>query len=219
MAYVRHVIFDLGRVLIDFDHRIAAGKLAALTRKSPEDIYNLFFDSKLIQKFEEGKIEPEAFYGKVRRILKIKLRYELFLPIWNEIFFISEHNRRVYELAKRLKPAYTVSLLSNVNVLHLAYIREKFPVFDAFHHVFASCEMGCMKPAPRIYSLVLKALGAKPGEVFYTDDRAELIDQARTMGIRAYPYTGVEQLVKDLARCGIIVPDAPADLSPSSKTL
>jgi glucose-1-phosphatase len=208
MAGVTNIIFDLGKVLIDFDHRIATEKLSPMTRMSPEEMYNLFFDSKLTKLFEEGKIEPETFYGKVKRILRLKLRYEQFIPIWDQIFFITENNQEVYALAKKLKESYTVSLLSNINVLHLAYIREHYPIFDAFHHVFASCELGFMKPDPRIYSLVLKTLGAKPGEVFYTDDRIELIEQARIMGIRAYQYTGVAQLKKDLARCGIILPDS-----------
>jgi FMN phosphatase YigB (HAD superfamily) len=40
---IRAVIFDLGNVLIDFDHRIAAKKLSKLTDKTGEEIYNLFF--------------------------------------------------------------------------------------------------------------------------------------------------------------------------------
>jgi glucose-1-phosphatase len=207
MTAVTNIVFDLGKVLIDFDHRIAVEKLSALTHKTPEDIYGLFFDSKLTRLFEEGKIAPEAFCGKIKNILKLKIKYEQFVPIWNEIFFFSEQNRAVHAVAVKLKERYTVSLLSNINALHLAYIRENFPaVFDAFHHVFTSCEMGCMKPDPRIYSLVLKQLNAKPGELFYTDDRIELIDRARTMGIRGYQYTGVEQLTKDLAHCGITLP-------------
>lgn len=208
MAAVTNIIFDLGRVLIDFDHRRAAEKLSAATVKSPEEIYDLFFDSKLTRLFEEGKLEPEEFYGKVKHILRMKLGYEQFLPIWNGIFFVSDHNREVYALAKSLKARYTVSLLSNINALHLAYIRETFPIFDAFHNVFASCELGYMKPNPRIYSLALKSLGATPSEVFYADDRADLIERARTMGFRAYVYTGTEQLRKDLAHCGISVPDS-----------
>lgn len=210
MAEVKHVIFDLGRVLIDFDHLLAAKKIAPLTKRAPQEIFGLFFDSKLTRRFEEGRIGPEEFFGKVKRILRLKIAYGKFLPIWNEIFFLSEHNRQVYALAKRLRKGYTVSLLSNVNVLHLEHIRKNFPIFDAFHHVFASCELGCMKPDPHIYALVLKALGARPAEVFYTDDRAELIEQARVMGMRAYVYTGVEQLKKDLTRCGIALPDGDA---------
>jgi glucose-1-phosphatase len=214
MAGVTNIIFDLGKVLIDFDHRIATAKLAPLSRMPAEEIYSLFFDSKLTKQFEEGQIEPGEFYGKVKRILKLKLRYEQFVPIWNQIFFLSEDNREVYALARKLKESYTVSMLSNINALHFAYIKEHFPIFDAFHHVFTSYELGHMKPDPRIYSIVLKQLNVKPGEVFYTDDRAELIEKARTMGIRAYQYTGVAQLKKDLSHCGITLPDS--DTAPVS---
>lgn len=200
------IIFDLGKVLIDFDHLRAAQQLTAQTKKTPEQMYKMFFDSKLTRMFEEGKVEPKAFYGKVRSRLRLKMRYEEFVPVWNGIFFITDQNRAVCELARGLKARYTLAILSNVNALHLEYIRENYPIFDAFHQVLASCELGCMKPDSRIYSLALKALNARPGETFYTDDRPELIDKARNMGFRAYAYTGYEQLLKDLARCGIEVP-------------
>jgi glucose-1-phosphatase len=203
---VKALLFDLGRVLIDFDHRRAAAAIAGFTRKSPEEIYEMFFDSKLTRMFEEGKLEPEAFYGKIKQRLRLKLRYEQFVPMWDEIFFLTPENREVHALAQKLRGHYSVSLLTNINALHLAYIREHFPVFDAFDRVFASCELGLAKPDPRIYSRVLKELGAKPGEAFYTDDRPELIAQARIMGIRAFVYTGPAQLVQDLGRCGISVP-------------
>jgi glucose-1-phosphatase len=207
MTAVTNIVFDLGKVLIDFDHRIAVGKLASLTHKTPESIYELFFDSKLTRRFEEGELGAEAFYGKIKHFLRLKLRFEEFVPVWNEIFFLNESNRQVYALAKQLKQRYTVSMLSNINCLHFEYIKRHFDIFDAFHHVFVSCELGCMKPDPCIYSRLLKALGAKPAEVFYTDDRPELIEQARTMGFRAYVFTGPEQLARDLARCGVVLPE------------
>ncbi|MGE5309339.1 MAG: HAD family hydrolase [Deltaproteobacteria bacterium] len=200
---VTTIIFDLGRVLLDFDHRIAAARIGGLTHKSPEEVYDLFFDSKLTRWFEEGRIEPEAFYGKIKARLRLKMKYEQFVPIWNEIFFQTDCNRQVAAIARQLSGKYTVCVLSNINILHLEYIKEKFPIFGSFRHVFASCELGCVKPAPCIYIKTLKALGAKPAEVFYTDDRPELIEKARTMGMRAYVFTGVEQLRSDLARCGI----------------
>ena len=202
------IVFDHGKVLVDFDHRRAAERITAQTKKTPEQIYNMFFDSKLTRMFEEGKIEPQAFYGKVRARLRLKMRFEEFVPVWNGIFFLTDQNRAVCELAGKLKARYTMAVLSNINTLHLEHIRQKYHIFDSFHHVFASCELGCMKPDPRIYSQTLKALGAKPGEVFYTDDRPELIDKARSMGLRAYVYTGCEQLVKDLAKCGVEIPAA-----------
>ncbi|MDD5347161.1 MAG: HAD family phosphatase [Candidatus Omnitrophica bacterium] len=205
---IKAVIFDLGRVLIDFDHRLSAQKISDLTGKSAEDVYRLFFDSRLIQRFEEGKLSADAFFREVKKLLGLEVAYDEFLPVWNRIFFLTEENKQVYALAKFLKKRYTVALLSNINCLHHAYLKETFPVFDAFHRIFTSYELGHIKPDPQIYCAVLAALAIQPHEAFYVDDRAELIEQAARLGIHSYIYKGVAQLKSDLASCGIDCPPA-----------
>jgi putative hydrolase of the HAD superfamily len=200
---IKAVIFDLGRVLIDFDHWIAAKKLAVLTNKNPQELYDLFFDSRLVQSFEEGKISPQDFFQKIKEMLGLKIGFEEFVPLWSEIFFLTEENQKVYRLAKQLSSRYTVALLSNVNTLHFEYIKKSFPVFDAFHHIFASCELGFIKPHPLIYQKVLDILEIKPAETFYVDDRAELVAEAKKLGIRGFVFKGIEQLRKDLEYCGV----------------
>lgn len=201
---VKAIIFDLGRVLVDFDHTIAARRIAAFSDKSPEEIFNLFFDSPATYSFEQGKISPQDFFLQVKKMLNLKLNYEQFLPIWNEIFFLSEKNRQVYALAKKLKSRYTIAVLSNVNRLHFQYLKEKFPVFDIFHQVFASCDLGLIKPDPLIYKKALSLLGVgQPQEAFYTDDRPELVSQAEQLGIKAALFRGFEQLQRDLSSAGV----------------
>lgn len=200
---IRAVIFDLGRVLIDFDHQISSRKISSRTGKSAREVYDLFFDSRLIQRFEEGKLSADAFFQEVKKLLGIEVAYEEFLPVWNQIFFLTEENKQVYALAKSLKNRYTVALLSNINILHYAYLKENFPVFDAFHHIFTSFELGHIKPDPRIYRAVLARLAIQPHEAFYVDDRAELVEQAAALGIRSYIYKGIAQLKVDLASCGV----------------
>jgi putative hydrolase of the HAD superfamily len=197
------IIFDLGNVLIDFDHRIAARRISKFTDNTAEEIFSLFFDSKLTGLFEEGKIQPENFFLGVKKILHLNIEYREFLPIWNEIFFLSEKNRQVYSLAKFLRQKYRLALLTNINILHLEYLKDKFGVFDVFDSVLASCELGLTKPDPLIYRKTLNILGVKPKQAAYLDDRAELIESATSLGIRSFLFRGVEQLKEDLFSCGI----------------
>jgi hypothetical protein len=90
---IKTIIFDLGRVLIDFDHRIAAKRIARFTDKDEDEILSLFFDSEITMSFEEGRLSPTQFFLKVKEILNLKLDYEDYIPIWQEIFFFSEKNR------------------------------------------------------------------------------------------------------------------------------
>ncbi len=193
------IIFDLGNVLIDFDHRIAARRLSKFTDNTPEEIFNLFFDSKLTNLFEEGKIQPEDFFLEVKKILHASIGYREFLPIWNEIFFLSDKNRQVYRLAKILRQKYKLALLTNINMLHLEYLKSNFSVFDVFHRVLASCELGLTKPDPLIYQKTLNILGLGPEETVYFDDRPELIAAASRLGVRSFLFSSVKQLKEDLA--------------------
>lgn len=200
---IEAVIFDLGNVLIDFDHRIAAKKIAEFTGKTGEEIYNLFFDSQLTRSFEEGKISPRQFFSGVKEILGVSIDYDEFSAVWNGIFFFSQKNLGVYNIARSLKKRYRIALLSNINALHLEYVRKTFPVFDAFDYFIASCEVGSCKPDPDIYQKALEVLKAEPQNVFYTDDRIELVESANRLGIKGFVFRGVEQLKSDLLASGI----------------
>jgi len=197
------VIFDLGNVLLDFDHRRSAQRLSGFTDKTDKEIYELFFDSGLTGLFEEGKISPLEFFSKVKGMLNARLDYQDFVPIWNEIFFFSEKNLAVYNLARKLKNRYITTLLSNINILHLQYIKKAFPIFDAFHNVLASCELGFRKPQIQIYQLALEIIDVAGPSIFYTDDRPELIAGAQALGIKGFVFEGVEKLKRDLLDSGI----------------
>jgi len=200
---IQAVVLDLGNVLIDFDYNIAAKRIAEISDTSADEAFAVFFDSPLAGLFEEGRISPQDFFVKVKETLNLPLEYERFLPIWNEIFYLSRENLKVYDLAKSLKNDYRLALLSNVDILHLEYLKDKFPVFDAFDAIIASCELKMKKPDPRIYQKTLEALGVQPEHTFYTDDRPELIQGARRLGIQGFIFKGIEQLNQDLASVGI----------------
>jgi len=206
---IKAIIFDLGNVLIDFDHRIAAERISKFTDKTKQEIFNLFFDSQLTGLFEEGKISPQDFFLKVKEILGLKLNYNEFVPIWNEIFFLSDKNLAVYNLAKSLQRDYKLATLSNINILHLEYLKKRFPVFDPFHKIITSCELGLRKPHPLIYQKTLEVLRVSPGEVFYTDDRPQLTQSAKALGIQAVVFINIAQLKRDLLDSGININPAP----------
>ncbi len=200
---IKVVLFDLGNVLVDFDFNLAAKRIVHFCAKSPEQIFDLLFDSPPTALFESGKIEPLDFFTKVKETLGLSLSYEAFVPIWNEIFFLSAKNRAVYSLVNRLSQNYKTALISNINILHYQYLKERFPVFNVFGQIFLSYELGLAKPDPRIYEKALGSLGALAEEVFYTDDRPELVESARALGIKSFVFSGERQLENDLLSAGV----------------
>lgn len=200
---IKGIIFDLGQVLIDFNHHRAAERISKFTDKNEQEIFNLFFDSEVTGKFEEGRISPLQFFLRIKKTLNLQLDFDGFVPIWNEVFFFTGKNLAVYNLAYSLKNRYQVMLLSNINILHFEYIKKTFPVLDAFHNIVTSFESGVRKPQKEIYQKALKILGLPPGDVFYTDDRGELVESANQLGIRSFIFQGIDQLKNDLSETGI----------------
>ena len=200
---IEAVVFDLGNVLVDFDHTIAAKRISRFCDKSPQEIFDLFFDSCVTRLFEEGKISSGDFFLKVKEALNLRLSYEAFVPIWNEIFFLTDKNRKVYSLLNDLRQDYKTALVTNINILHYEYLKKNFPVFGVFHKVFTSFELGSVKPSHAIYKKILEELEVLPENTFYTDDRAELIESAKELGMKSFLFKGIEQLKKDLLASGI----------------
>ncbi len=201
---IKVVLFDLGRVLVDFDHKRAAERISAFCDKSGLEIYNLFFESPATLAFEEGKIPPKEFYQKVKEMLNLKLSYDSFVPIWNDIFFLSVENRSVYRLANLLHANYKTAMLSNINLLHYEYLKVRFPVFGVFDYIFLSFEMGLSKPNKEIYKKVLQTLKVCPQELFYIDDRKELVASAASLGIKGHHFLNSKQLICDLKDAGVL---------------
>lgn len=200
---IKTVIFDLGRVLIDFDHMRAAARIAEFTKMRKEDIFRLFFDSGLTGLFEEGKISAPQFFLEVKEMLALRCDYETFASIWNDIFFCTDNNLAMLDLAEFLTKDYKVSVLTNINILHWEYLKNAFPRLNTLPNIITSYEVGFRKPHPAIYRKALEILRTSPENVFYTDDRPELVESARQLGINSFIFGGLIQLKNDLSAAGI----------------
>ena len=60
------IVFDLGKVLVDFDYGIAARKIAARGDISALDVQRLLDHSPLLFRFETGRLTREQFFAEVR---------------------------------------------------------------------------------------------------------------------------------------------------------
>lgn len=201
---VEAVIFDLGNVLIGFDHTIAVKKILRHTPKKGREIYDLFFDSALTQEFEKGRTATPEFFRQVKAALKLKISYEEFLSIWNEIFFPKPES---VDFAASLVPGVKLALLSNINQLHYEYIRKEFSstlgLFEP-DKIILSFRTGFIKPDKEIYDLALKALGVPRENVVYVDDRLDLIEAALSYGIKSIQFKSAKELKQKFQDLGIV---------------
>jgi HAD superfamily hydrolase (TIGR01549 family) len=198
MAAERVLLFDLGRVLIDFDHNIAVRRIKDFCSLDEDKIFNLFFDSDLTDRFERGIISPSEFFQGVKKMLDAEISYEEFLPIWNEIFTA---HPGMYEIVESLKDNYSLYLVSNINKLHFEYLQGKFSdYFKFFSYMFLSYELRLRKPDPGIYNFIIDYIKTSPQNIIYTDDRLELIIAAKKLGFDAFQFISVDSLKYELSR-------------------
>lgn len=196
------IFCDLGNVLINFDHRIAVKKILRLTTKSENDIYQLFFDSGITKDYEEGKISPQDFFKKIKDSLRLDIDYNIFLPIWNDIFFETPLNKKIQAFLAGVKEKYKLVMISNINETHWEFLKNKLPIFGKFDKFILSYEVGFRKPAIEIYNAALESVKTAPSKAFYIDDRKDLIDAASKFGIKGMAFDGEEALRKIIAGLG-----------------
>lgn len=197
----RVILFDLGKVLIDFDHTIAVQKIKHFCALDENGIYNLFFDSDITDRFERGIITPFEFFQEAKKMLSANTSYEEFVPIWNEIF---TPHPGMLEMIGSLKDNYSLYLVSNINELHFKYLEEKFSdFFKYFSYMFLSYEVGLRKPDPRIYELIIDYIKLSAENIIYTDDREELVEAAKKLNIDAFVFESTDSLREELAKRNI----------------
>ena len=80
------VIFDLGRVLVNFDFKRGYRALEGLCPYAAAEIPKRLSGCGLVEEFETGLIEPRDFVEQLSAVLDLTVDYERFCQIWNSIF-------------------------------------------------------------------------------------------------------------------------------------
>ncbi len=176
------VVFDLGKVLVDFDYSLAGRRIATNASRSPAEVQAVLDHSPLLYRFETGLMSREEFYETVREQTGFRGSLQEFCNYFADIFTeMPEMTALHRELRSRNIPAY---IFSNTNDLAIEHIRRAFPFFATFDGYIFSYEVGAMKPAARIYEAVEQLSGRRGAEVLYVDDRAENIAAGEARGWR-----------------------------------
>lgn len=199
------VIFDLGGVLLTFDHMDICRDLSGVTGLAPEEIYRRVFTSGLEKRYDLGRVTTEEFYTEGLELLGITpedLPREDFERIWADIF---SENAEVTRLLPEVKKRARLFLLSNTNELHFGMAERRFSFLTGtFDEVFLSFRLGMRKPEPEVFEAVVGKTGLAPGELFYVDDDPGHVASARTLGIDSHVYTSPEGLADALAERGLL---------------
>jgi HAD superfamily hydrolase (TIGR01509 family) len=174
------VVFDLGKVLVDFDYSIAGRRIAAQSRLTPAEVQEYLDHSPLLYRYETGLMTRQEFFEVVRDHTGFRGDLETFGNFFADIFSEMPAMTALHATLRRKGiPTY---IFSNTNDLAIEHIRRAFPFFANFDGYILSYEIGAMKPAAKIYEALEKMSGQRGAEIVYLDDRQENIDAGAARG-------------------------------------
>lgn len=200
---IRTLIFDLGKVIVDFSYAEAYTRMQSLSGLNPDELRARLFAGPLAVDFECGRVDSHSFIAEVNRRMETSIAPADFGILWSSIFHATPLIPE--SLLQRLGASHRLVLLSNTNPLHFAMIRETYPHIEHFHSLVLSYELGVMKPDPAIYRAALDQAQCAPDECLFFDDMPENVAGARATGLHARQFLGHDQLLRDLAEFGICV--------------
>ncbi len=206
MTAMTTILFDLGNVLLFFDHGKALRELAKhvnpltamlLWARKDEFLKDIRGEADLL---ETGRMSLEQFYSRLKDKIGLNLEFPQFQAIWDDIFTA---NAPVLALAQQLAARYPCYVLSNTNASHLAHALAQFPQLGFACGFAASHELGVLKPARAFFDGALAKFGLRAEACVFIDDLEENVEGARAAGLTAMQYRTPDELKADLAAVGV----------------
>ena len=196
---VRAVVFDLGKVLVDFDYGIAARKLAEQSALSAGEIRSIIDQTPLLFRYESAQMTTEEFFREVQHDIGFRGSFAEFAAAFADIFTeIPAMTRLNAEVRQR---GLSTFVLSNTNAIAISHVRRNFPFFADFNDYVFSFEQGVLKPHERIYQIVEQRSGCREREILFLDDKAENVEAGAGRGWQTICHTSPEKsipLVREL---------------------
>jgi len=196
------ILFDLGNVILPFNHYQIAEKLSRFSRreelKDPRRIFSYLFDFEngAVNDYEVGKVSSLNFFQSLEELLHLSIPFEEFIPIWNDIFW---ENMEVSEIIRSLKGRKRLGLISNTNPLHMDYIASKFPIIRIFEKWILSHEVGFKKPAVEMFQKAIEWASVEPEKILLIDDIKKHVEVAISLGMQGIHFISAQQLKEELA--------------------
>ncbi len=177
-------LFDIGKVLLDFDFESSLSKL--LPEQTPDPTAALSTLLAKTDEFEAGRIAVDEYTEWAISILESKASTAEFHDAWCNIF---TPNLPMWEKVRELaSDGHRLILFSNTNAIHCPWIFEAFPELSIFHGSILSYEVDSIKPHPEIYHHAIEKYQLTPEKTLYIDDLPANIATGQKLGFHSHQY-------------------------------
>jgi 2-haloacid dehalogenase len=203
MTEIRHIVFDIGKVLVHYDPNLPFRRLI------PDDgERRWFFDNVCThdwnveqdrgRKWEEAEAVLIAAYPEHARNIRNFRRH------WHEMV-PHAYEGSVSVMEELIGQGRDVTMLTNFASDTFAEARQRFPFLQRPRGVTVSADVGLIKPDRAIYEHHARTFGLEPKATLFIDDSRANVEGARAAGWQSVQFIDPERLKSDLARYGFPV--------------
>jgi HAD superfamily hydrolase (TIGR01509 family) len=205
MTHIEFTYFDLGNVLISFDHSRAWQKIAELTGISPKRAEQILFNSGLQTQYEKGEISTEEFHRYFCKQAEVSISLEKLCFAASNIF--EPLNDSIQLLQTLNQAGHRLGLLSNTCDCHWRFLldddRFKF-LHSSFEQAVLSFVEGYVKPGADIYRIAANQANCDPESILFIDDKQENVQAAQSYGFDGIHFQVFSELSNELKKRGLV---------------
>ncbi len=182
---MRAILFDIGNVLVDYDHRQTLSAVAAVFGVEPDHLDVLYRE--IGPAFGRGELTP----AQVCTFLNQRLGANISLEHFTTAFcagLTRQAEALQYAADLQVEGEMQVGAISNTNAVHVAWLDEHAPELAQFDLVIMSNEVNLLKPDSEIFELALEVLDLPAEQALYIDDAAENVVAAQRLGMASFVH-------------------------------
>lgn len=196
------VVFDVGRVIVQWDMRCLFGKLIADSAELDWFLANVVTEEWHFQ-HDAGRPLAEMVPERIAQFPAYAPHIEAYATRFNET--VPGPVPGTLELVEALHGAgLPLFAITNFGAEFWAQFRPEWPVFERFGDIVVSGVEKIAKPDPAIFALAARRFGHAPGAMLFIDDNAANIASAQACGWQAHHFRDAEGLAEDLRERGLI---------------
>ena len=196
------VVFDIGRVLFDWNLRHLFAKLIDDPAQLDWFLAEVVTEQWHFQS-DAGRPLAEMVPERIAQFPAHAPLIEAYQARFNETLPspIPGTHEIAHHLAARGVPLYA---LTNFGVEFWAGFRPLQPIFELFADVVVSGEERVVKPDSRIYAIAERRFGHPPQALFFIDDNPANVEAAAGRGWQAHLFIDAATLEADLVARGLL---------------
>jgi 2-haloacid dehalogenase len=203
MTSVKHIVFDIGQVLIHYD------PAAAFRDVIPDAVERKWFLDNVCThdwnvEQDRGRKWAEAEALLIADFPDREHQIRAFRKNWHQMITHSIDGSVVI-MRKLLADGHDVTMLTNFASDTLREAWERFPFLTESRGVTVSGDIGLIKPDRAIYDHHVAAFELQPSATLFIDDSPKNVAGAKAAGWQSVQFVNPETLKADLNNLGVRV--------------